>query len=293
MYELIQAGARTYYIECPSRMGLFLLPEGKVCLIDGGNDKDAGKKALKQIEANGWELAMVLNTHSHADHVGGNALLHQRTGCAVYAPGVEAALTRYPQLEAAGLYGGMPPKPLQGKALKAQPSPALELTEEVLPEGLTCLRLDGHAAAMAAFHTADDVWFLGDSVASQATLEKYHVSFLHDPAAYLASLDAVEGLTGKLFVPAHVEPVEDIRPVVECNRAKLWEVVDVILACCGAGNTQEEILKGVFDHYGLTLDFAQYALVGATVRSYLSWLLDTGRVSAAVSENRLLWQAIS
>ena len=72
MYELIQAGERTYYIDCPSKIGIYRINDEKVCLIDSGNDKDAGKKVLKILSANGWRPEMILNTHSHADHVGGN-----------------------------------------------------------------------------------------------------------------------------------------------------------------------------------------------------------------------------
>ena len=71
MYELIQAGERTYYIECPAKMGLFNINDEEVCLIDSGNDKDAAKKALRIIEGQGWKLKMVINTHFHADHIGG------------------------------------------------------------------------------------------------------------------------------------------------------------------------------------------------------------------------------
>jgi hypothetical protein len=37
------------------------------------------------------------------------------------------------------------------------------------------------------------------------------------------------------------------------------------------------------------MSFEQYALVGSTVRSYLAWLLDTGRVTAQFENNLLLW----
>ena len=42
MYELIRAGERSYYIDCPAKIGLFEV-EGGVCLVDSGNDKDAGR----------------------------------------------------------------------------------------------------------------------------------------------------------------------------------------------------------------------------------------------------------
>lgn len=47
MYELIRAGERTYYIDCPVKIGLFLLDKSHACLIDGGSGKDAAKKHLK------------------------------------------------------------------------------------------------------------------------------------------------------------------------------------------------------------------------------------------------------
>ena len=49
----------------------------------------------------------------------------------------------------------------------------------------------------------------------------------------------------------------------------------------------EEILQKLFDHYGLTLTFEQYALVGSTVRSYLAWLHDSGRLTVEISDNML------
>lgn len=44
MYELIQVGPRSYYINAPVKIGLSLLQDNQVCLIDSGNDKDAGEK---------------------------------------------------------------------------------------------------------------------------------------------------------------------------------------------------------------------------------------------------------
>ena len=47
MYDLIQAGENTYYIDCPAKAGIWRTDRG-VYLIDSGGDKDAGKK-LRQI----------------------------------------------------------------------------------------------------------------------------------------------------------------------------------------------------------------------------------------------------
>ena len=44
MYELIQITDQSYYIQSPTSICLVKLDAENVCLIDSGNDKDAGKK---------------------------------------------------------------------------------------------------------------------------------------------------------------------------------------------------------------------------------------------------------
>ena len=108
MYELIQVSEHCYYIQSPAKIGVVKLNDTEVCLIDSGNDKDAGKKVLKILNANGWALKVIYNTHSNADHIGGNHYLQAQTGCKIYAPGIERDFTRHPVLEPSYLYGGNP-----------------------------------------------------------------------------------------------------------------------------------------------------------------------------------------
>lgn len=291
MYELRQAGARTYYVDCPAKAGLYVQEDGACILIDSGGDSDAARKINRHIQENGWRLIAILNTHSHADHDGGNSFFVQRTGCKIYAPGVEAAFVRYPILEPSFLYGGFAPKPLRNKFLCAQPS----IPEDVLPElpkGFALLPLPGHSFAMAGVRTPDDVVFLADCVNSPEIIEKYHVNFLYDVGQYLATLDAVERMEAKLFIPAHAEACTDIRPLVELNRSKVHEIIALLLSLCAVGHTPEELLKLVFDQYTLRMDFTQYALVGSTLRSYLAYLSDEGRLEAVFEDNRLLWKTL-
>ena len=64
MYELIPVSDRSYYIQSPAKIGLVRLEGQNVCLIDSGNDKDAGRKVRQLLDANGWRLTAIYNTHS-------------------------------------------------------------------------------------------------------------------------------------------------------------------------------------------------------------------------------------
>lgn len=292
MYELKQVGKNTYYINCPTRIGIYKITQNEVCIIDTGNDKNAGKKILKILEEKQWKLKMIINTHSHADHIGGNRILQERYQCPVYAYGIEEAFIKYPILEPAFLYGGCPGSELRNKFLLAQDSHVKILTPEILPEGLEMQPLNGHSFSMVGIKTADDVWFLGDSVVGQETIEKYAIFFLYDVKAYLASLDIVEKLEGKLFIPSHVEPMQNIEKCIEQNRNKVFEIAEYICQICKNAISFEGILKAIFDYYQLQMNIIQYALVGSTIKSYLTYLQNEGKIVVQIQENQLLWKKV-
>ncbi len=292
MYELIQASERSYYIQSPAKIGLVQLGETEVCLIDSGSDKEAGRKVRQLLDAHGWRLAAIYNTHSNADHIGGNRYLQNQTGCKIYAPGIDCAFTRHPILEPSFLYGGYPCKDLRHKFLLAQESGAEELTAESLPEGFEIIPLPGHFFDMVGYRTPDNVVYLADCLSSRETLDKYQIGFLYDAAAYLDTLEKVKAMEARLFIPAHAEASEDVSALAQYNIDKVLEIADKISALCREPLGFEEILQKLFQDYGLAMNFEQYVLVGSTVRSYLSWMRDGGRLEALFEDSRLLWRAV-
>ena len=292
MYELIPVTENSYYVQSPAKIGLVKLGGAEVCLIDSGNDKDAGRKVRQILDAQGWKLTAIYNTHSNADHIGGNKYLQGQTGCRIYAPGIEQAFTQYPVLEPSFLYGGCPCKDLRHKFLMAQGSGAEPLTPGVLPEGFEIIPLPGHFFDMVGYRTPDGVVYLSDCLSSRETLDKYQIGFIYDVAAYLDTLEKVKTLTARMFVPAHAPAAEEIADLAQYNIDKVWEIAGRILELCGEPLCFETILQRLFAAYQLTMDFQQYVLVGSTVRSYLSWLKDTGKLSAAFEDNLLLWRRV-
>lgn len=292
MYELIQVSGNSYYIQSPAKIGLVRLSDTEVCLIDSGNDKDAGRKVRQILDANGWHLTAIYNTHSNADHIGGNRYLQSQTGCRIYAPGVECDFTRHPILEPSFLYGGYPCRELRHKFLLAQESDVEYLTEEVLPKGFEMIHLPGHFFDMVGFRTPDDVVYLADCLSSRETLDKYRIGFIYDVAAYLDTLEKVKTMTAKVFVPSHAEATENISALAKYNIDKVQELGEKIIALCKEPLCFEKILQKLFTEYELVMNFEQYALVGSTVRSYLAWLKGSGRVNARFENNMLLWEVV-
>ncbi len=292
MYELKKLTDKTYYIESPAKIGIYKISDTEVILIDSGNDKDAGRKIRQILDREGFTLTAIYNTHSNADHIGGNRFLQDRYNCKIYAPGIECDFTNHPVLEGAFLYGGYPTKELGHKFILAQESKAEPLTEETLPEGFEVIPLPGHFFDMVGFRTPDDIVFLADCLSSKATLDKYVIGFIYDIKAYLETLERVKTMKAKLFVPSHAEPAEDIGELVQYNIDKVNSIADKIIEFCADSIGFDELLAKLFTEYDLTMTAQQHALVGSTVKSYLTYLCNENRLNMIIEDNIMKWRQV-
>lgn len=292
MYELVQVGEQSYYINCPAKIGVYTADQQNVYLIDSGNDKDAGRKVRQVLDQQGWSPVAILNTHSNADHIGGNRYWQVQTGCKVFAGGIEGDFTRHPILEPSFLYGGYPCKELRHKFLLAQESDTVEFSDPAFPKEIEIIPLPGHFFNMVGFRTPDDTVFLADCLSSEAMLDKYGIPFIYDVEAYLKTLDTVEAMQASMFVPAHAEATADIRALAQYNRVKVLAIGDLLLSICRSPILFELALQEIFTRYGLTMNFEQYVLVGSTIRSYLSWLKDADKLRVNFVNGQMLWEAI-
>lgn len=290
MYELIQVSESCFYIESPAKIGLIKLTDSDVCLIDSGNDESAGRKVKKILDANGWRLTAIYNTHSNADHIGGNKYLQSQTGCRIFAAGIEKAFTRYPVLEPSFLYGGFPFKELRRKFLMAEPSVVEDLMPESLPDSMQAVDLKGHFFDMTGFKTAEGVFYLADCLSSKAVLDKYRITFIYDVSEYLNTLERVKKSDAKVFIPSHAEVTDDISDLVSYNIEAVYGVADLILDLLKSPLTFEKLLQALFETYGLMMNAEQYVLAGSTVRSYLSWLSDSQRICFEFKDNEMFWR---
>ena len=289
--ELIQVGEKTYYIKNPTNIGIYKIDEENIFLIDTGNDKEAGRKILKIINEQCWNIQGIINTHSNADHIGGNKFIQDRTNCNIYSYNIEKSFTEYPILESSFLYGGYPFKELRNKFLLAKNSTVINIDDN-LPDGLECFPLKGHFFDMIGIKTSDNILFLADSLFSEETITKYHLFFIYDVKEFLNTLEKLKDMKAKLFIPSHCEATTNIDLLIEINRNKVNEIAETIYSLCKVEMTFEEILKCIFDRYSLTMNMNQYVLVGSTIKSYLSYLHDENKISYEFKDNKMIWKQV-
>ena len=72
---------------------VYILRQGALTAVV---DPSAARGVIDFLEARGWKLDFIFNTHHHRDHVGGNLELQKRYGCEIY--GNETDRARIPGL---------------------------------------------------------------------------------------------------------------------------------------------------------------------------------------------------
>lgn len=297
MMELKKITERVYYIPNPANIGVVKDGEKSAILIDTGLDDDNGKKVLRLLEENGLFVNAIVNTHSHADHCGGNKIIKEKTGATIYAPEVESAIIQYPVLEPLYLFSGANPlKDLQNKFLMAQPSEVdrvikkeekkLKFTEvelEIVP-------LPGHAPNQIGVEV-DDVLFCADSLFSEEVLEKHKIPFYIDIDKARETLRYLRESRHRFFVPSHAEPRGSLVELVDANLESIDGVEKYILDIFHGSKATGQVLKELCDHYQIKMKgVQQYFLMNTVTMAYLSSLHRKGKLKVYVKDNSLLWE---
>ncbi|MDQ7801560.1 MAG: MBL fold metallo-hydrolase [Armatimonadota bacterium] len=298
MQELVQLAEGCGYLPGGVNAGVVWAPDGRAVAVDTGGDREAGRNLLRAVQARGLRLVAVVNTHSHADHYGGNDyLLRQVPHLEVWAPVFEEAVLRNPYLEPFYLYGARPPEALQNKWLMAKPS----AVHHVYPTGdgelqvaglvLRVHRADGHATRQAAVGFGP-VCYAADSFFGPEVLEKYEVPFTHDVAGQLDTLERLRGWPYEWFVPGHGAPVgrPDLARVLDANVRAVRQATERVRRAVGSGATADEVVHRVAEQLRLPpTNPSTYFLLRATVMAHLTYLLEAGQLSWVLDRGALRW----
>lgn len=270
---------------------------GGALLVDTGLDDSHARKLLRALEETGLTPVAILNTHSHADHHGGNAfILRKFPELPVYAPPVESAIINDPMLEPLYLFGACPPPELRTKFLLAPPSPAQPIRSGVQRLGGVTVELidvPGHAVQMYAVRVGE-LLYAADALNGPDNLHKHPLIFCVDSVQQKASARKLGELDGiRVVLPGHGEPAADLRALAEVNVEQYGQTTRNALEAVRQGEaTIDELLARVCNDLNIQMSNAPSVVLNRSVISaHLVELQQAGQVTQAVKDNRLLFQA--
>ncbi|MCR4821427.1 MAG: MBL fold metallo-hydrolase [Treponema sp.] len=307
--QLVKLSEHIFYLKMPTNIGfIYLTEEGgeeSVYIIDSGNDESSGARILDFIKSNfpRASLKAIINTHSHADHCGGNSYLVRESGCQVWASKGEAYLMEFPEIETQLVWGGTAIHDIRSKYLLAKAckvSRVFNGEEEIqIPcqEGkitLKVISLPGHYVDQTGFLLTDTdgkkIMFAGDVLSGRNSIKKHWIQYLLDETKTKESLLKITGVKADFYIPGHGDIVDNIEGIAELNLLAILETENMIVDELKSSKSTEEVLKAVADRSGITLKTSQFCLIGSTLRSYLTGLYESGRITYEIKDNRMLWR---
>lgn len=289
--------SRVGYLPAPVNTG-FLVDDKQAVIVDTGLDRDHASKIVRILEAEDLTPVAIINTHSHADHCGGNAYLQQKCGVPVFAPMLEKPFIEQPYLESFGLYGGAhPPAALQNKFLMAKPS---QVSQSFQPEetlialhgfSIELVPLPGHSPQQTGV-LYDGVLFSADALLGESYLEKHLIPFNSDVVRHRESLIRLRHIKCTICVPSHGKPMKDMQPAIEQNERALAHIDAWLMNRCETPQTLDELFASFCSEHQVSVEtISQYHLYRTAFAAHLSALTAVGEVRHCVSNSLLKWQS--
>ena len=296
-----------YYISGPTNIGIIeeRLSDTKsnLYMIDSGCNTEDGKRIFTEIteyfSQKDITIKAIINTHSHADHCGANNYIQQKTNCEIWITENEQGSLINPFLQPIISWGGNPLPEINSSyyvAEKTVPNKIINTNEKLtLLNGIkiSFINLPGHYFEMIGILCEDNnkkVLFASDGIFGRKNIGKYWIPFLYDVKEFKNSLDTISSLNADFCIPGHGEPTSQIEETVELNKIAIISNEQCILeALKYKEQTQEDILKYVADKNEINLHIAQYMLIGCTIKAYLTFLYNEGKISYHIKENKMYW----
>jgi len=293
--ELVHIQGNTYYFKGPVCVGVYFLDKNNVIIFDSGSDKDYGRKILKYFISNNINIRGIINTHSHADHCGGNNFIQKRTNCLIYASDIEESIINTPEIEPLYLFSSTPIRELRNKFLLAEKSYVSKKIDvgfnNLFGEEFEIIDLSGHSLGMIGIRTKDNVTFVADSIFEESIINKYKILYCMDLEKTYKTLENLKSLRSKYYVLSHGGVKTNISKLIKINIDSFENIKNNILRCLiDKPMTREELLREIHDRYNLNINIGQYFLNSSALSAHLAYLSNKGIIKYKINENFLKWE---
>jgi glyoxylase-like metal-dependent hydrolase (beta-lactamase superfamily II) len=298
MPELTQVSDDVYVLLDFLNYGIIKIGDGNCALIDTGLDEQDAQTILDACKIMNQKPAAIINTHSHADHYGGNHHIEKSTNCSVYAPELEAAIMANPELEPLYIYGAYTPSELRQSSVMGTKSVASDLLQEpsvtIGNKTFDVVSLKGHSPNQMGV-VVEDVFFCGDSVFSKPAWERFVIIYMADVGNTVKTLERLLKVGAKAYIPSHVAPIADdgeFADIVNYNIIRIQMIADEILHILKKPANAPSILDAICKAHNLHMKtIQQYYFSLDTIKAYLSYLYEQNLITYQLDCGMLYWQA--
>jgi glyoxylase-like metal-dependent hydrolase (beta-lactamase superfamily II) len=287
--ELKNLQGNTWIIRDTTNTGVYVRDNDAV-LIDTGKGNETAREILELVNAKGWHVKWIINTHFHGDHTGGNAYMQKETGCGIAASYIDSPFIVQPWLEPRRVWSAAAPKRLRTWFFEAAPSKVTKILNDgdTLEDfGLEAVDLSGHSHGQIGIRTPDSVFFIADALTARSVIDKYKILFLADFTAAMKTLKRLEKAQEQIFVPSHGTPCGNIQETVRANIECLEQLRTDVSAACKEPKSRDELVGALVKKYSRSLNMQQYVLIHCAISSVLTPLIDDGTVKRVYADGTL------
>lgn len=284
----------SYYLASSVNAGVILGEDNKAIIIDTGLNDTLPRTLSKELNAIGYQPGVIINTHFHPDHVGGNRFIQKRFNCTTYGSPIDKAFIEHTILEPFYLYSAYPPGIIRNKFFIAQPSTvdhSLEVGKlNLLGKELDIIDLKGHSPEQRGILTEDGVLYSGDGFFGVDILEKHKIPYFSNLDDTLESLNTLLSFNSDFILPSHGNIITKDRSEITANIELIQRITQDIITALEKGLTREGVIKEIVLKYDVSLNAGLYFLIHSNISCYLTSLMDKDIIAYDIKDGEMIYK---
>lgn len=292
--ELIKLKGNTYYIPSQTNIGVYVFKNKFCLLIDSGINNTIARKIDDVLKENNLHPKYIINTHSHLDHCGGNYYFKENyPGTIVYTSEKERIYMENPNLHDVISTSAVPSKKLFKTKKAHEVDFSLEYgINKINDEKFEILSLRGHSEGDIGIITPEKICFLGDSIFSRETLDKYPFPYIFDIKERLGTLNKLKGVGAEHFVISHGKDTlskDELNILIDANIENIEKTSQTILELLDQPCTREDILENIIILNDISVDVKEYLLDLCSISAFISYLYDLELIDCSIEDGKLYY----